>query len=336
MPVVVATVLLLLGLVNIVQRATQDDVEDGVLWVQRSTGVVAAEVDARSPAGRAGVRPGDVLLAIDGQSIEARDDVHALQQSAQRGARHVYTLLALGDRRVAQVTLQPIPRGVGGLYYVLAAVGIFSLLVGATVRTRRPTDQATLHFFWLSVAFYGVFTFSFSGRLDRVDWVFYWADQIATLLLPPLFVHFALVFPERPRLPALAALADRRWAWLYALPALLGLLRAGALLRASVDPAGLIGTIAVLDRLEPLYIGALSARRPGDLRRRAGQRALDHGAAPAALDRLGHGASAPARSCSPTPCRSPSARRRRWRWSSRRSRSASCRWPSPRPSSATG
>ena len=256
LPVVVATVLLLLGLVNIVQRATQDDVEDGVLWVQRSTGVVAAEVDARSPAGRAGVRPGDVLLAIDGQSIEAREDVHALQQSARRGARHVYTLLVLGDRRVAQVTLQPIPRGVGGLYYVLAAVGIFSLLVGATVRTRRPDDQATLHFFWLSVAFYGVFTFSFSGRLDRVDWVFYWADQIATLLLPPLFVHFALDFPERPRVPMLAALANHRRAWLYALPAVLGLVRAGALLRASVDPAGLIGTFAVLDRLEPLYVSA--------------------------------------------------------------------------------
>ena len=32
LPVVVATVLLLLGLVNIVQRATQEDVEDGVLW----------------------------------------------------------------------------------------------------------------------------------------------------------------------------------------------------------------------------------------------------------------------------------------------------------------
>ncbi len=254
-PVVVATVLLLLGLVNIVQRATQDDVEDGVLWVQRSMGVVAAEVDPRSPAGRAGVRPGDVLLAIDGQSIEAREDVHALQQAARPGARHVYTLLVLGDRRLAQVTLQPIPRGVGGLYYVLAAVGIFSLLVGATVRTRRPTDQATLHFFWLSVAFYGVFTFSFTGRLDRVDWVFYWADQIATLLLPPLFVHFALVFPERPRAPFLAALANHRRAWLYAVPGLLGLLRAGALLRASVDPAGLIGTIAILDRLEPLYVG---------------------------------------------------------------------------------
>ena len=256
LPIVVATVLLLAGLVNIVQRATLDDVEDGVLWVQRSTGVVAAEVDPRSPAGKAGIHPGDVLLAVDGQPIEARDDVYALQQSAARGARHTYTLLTLGDRRVAQVALAPIPRGVGGLYYALAAVGIFSLLVGATVRSRRPSDQATLHFFWLSVAFYGVFSFSFSGRLDRVDWMFYWADQVATLLLPPLFVHFTLVFPERPRDGMLAALAGNRWPALYALPALLGAARAIALGRASEDPAGLIGTIAALDRVEPLYVAA--------------------------------------------------------------------------------
>ncbi len=256
LPVVVATLLLLAGIVNILQRATQDDVEDGVLWVQRSTGVVAAEVDPRSPAGAAGIQPGDVLLAVDGHPIEARDDVYTIQQSAARGARHTYTLLTLGDRRVAQVALAPIPRGVGALYYVLAAVGIFSLLVGATVRTRRPSDQATLHFFWLTVAFYGVFTFSFTGRLDRVDWMFYWADQVATLLLPPLFVHFTLVFPERPRDRVLAALAGGRSYALYALPAALGLARAVALVRASADPAGLIGTIAALDRVEPIYVGA--------------------------------------------------------------------------------
>ena len=169
-----------------------------------------------------------MLLAVDGQAIEARDDVHALQQAAGRGTRHTYTLLTLGDRRVAQVALAPIPRGVGGLYYVLAAVGIFSLLVGATVRTRRPDDQATLHFFWLAVAFFGVFTFSFSGRLDRVDWVFYWADQIATLLLPPLFVHFALVFPERSARPA---------CWPAGAPRLAAALRAAGRARRCCAPA---------------------------------------------------------------------------------------------------
>ena len=64
---------------------------------------------------------------------------------------------------------------------VQALVAIFTLLVGFAVRLRRPGDQASLHFFWLSVAFFGVFGFSFSGRLDRLDWVFYWGDVVALL-----------------------------------------------------------------------------------------------------------------------------------------------------------
>ena len=67
---------------------------------------------------------------------------------------------------LVEVRLAPIPSGARGLYYVLAAVGIFSLLVGAAVRLRRPDNQATLHFFWLTIAFFGVLAFSFSGRLD--------------------------------------------------------------------------------------------------------------------------------------------------------------------------
>ena len=58
----------------------------------------------------------------------------------------------------------------------LRSVGIFSLLVGAAVRLRRPDNQATLHFFWLCVAFFGMLAFSFTGRLDTLDWVFYWGD----------------------------------------------------------------------------------------------------------------------------------------------------------------
>ena len=84
------------------------------------------------------------------------------------------------------------------MYFVLAAVGLFTLLVGASVRLRRPHDQATLHFFWLCVAFFGAFTFSFNGPFDRLDWMFYWGDAVAQAVLPPLLLHFTLGFPQRP------------------------------------------------------------------------------------------------------------------------------------------
>ena len=111
----------------------------------------------------------------------------------------VYTLLRAGVRHQPSIelVLAPAPRGTS-MYYVLAAVGLFTLIVGASVRLRRPRDQATLHFFWLCVAFFGVFTFSFNGPFDRLDWAFYWGDAIAFALLPPLLLHFTMVFPERP------------------------------------------------------------------------------------------------------------------------------------------
>ena len=254
LPVAVTLALLALGLANVVSRATSNEVEDGVLWVDRAVGVVAAEVASPSAASRAGVRPGDILLAIDNQPVDARLDVITLQHQGRPGDRHTYTLLRLGSQEMTNLSLSPMPSGAGLFYYVLAAVGIFTLLVGAAVRARRPTDQATLHFFWLSVAFFGLFTFSFSGRLDRVDWVFYWGDAIAVIVLPPLFLHFALVFPERPHMPGYSAVLARWLPAIYLPGAVLGSTRALAVLRSGFDPEYFVRVIALLDRLEYIYL----------------------------------------------------------------------------------
>jgi two-component system, NtrC family, sensor kinase len=246
--------LLGLGAANVALRASWNEVEDGVLWVAGPQGVTAAEVAERSPAERAGVRPRDLLLAIDGTPVERPADVlHALHQG-ESGTRLDYTVLRLGSREVIEIRLAPIPRGSSALYYILATVGMFSLMVGAAVRLRRPGDQATLHFFWLCLAFFGTFTFSFNGRLDRLDWVFYWADAVSILLLPPLFLHFTLVFPERPRSWLRSAAGPALLPLLYAPALLLGIARIVAVARAPVDARFFSGVIETLDRFEPLYL----------------------------------------------------------------------------------
>jgi PAS domain S-box-containing protein len=191
--------------------------------------------------------------------VTSRDEVFAIQSNAVAGDRHTYTLLRLGMREVVEVAMAPLPGGAGALYYVLAAVGIFTLLVGAAVRTRRPLDQATLHFFWLAVAFFGTFTFSFTGRFDRVDWFFYWADVVALLMLPPLFLHFALVFPERPHSRGYTAMLARWLPAIYLPAAVLASTRVLALLRASIDPEYFVRVIALVDKLEHLHLAAFFA-----------------------------------------------------------------------------
>ncbi|MBM3777349.1 MAG: PDZ domain-containing protein [Acidimicrobiia bacterium] len=248
----VALVLLGLGLANVSARATFQEVEDGVLWVAGAEGVAAVEVAEGSPGAGAGVAAGDLLLSIDDRPVRALEDVVVALHDARVGQTLRYTVWRANAREVIEVRVAPIPSGSVAIYFFLAAVGIFSLLVGTAVRVRRPRDPATLHFFWLSLAFFGVFTFSFSGRLDRLDWFFYWADRVALLLLPPLFLHFSLVFPDRP---------ERRRArpgWLvplvYVPAVLLGIVRAGVL-GGWADTAGQFSSsVALLDRLQYLYL----------------------------------------------------------------------------------
>src|SRR5438874_2878771 len=68
-------VLLCFGALNIAVRATWHGLEDGVLWEARAEGIVAAEVAARSTAMAAGIRAGDVLIAVDNVPIASTEDV---------------------------------------------------------------------------------------------------------------------------------------------------------------------------------------------------------------------------------------------------------------------
>ena len=93
-----------------------------------------------------------MLRAIDGVFVETRADVVAVLHTGRPGTELNYALTRLGQDRLLEVTLRPVPTGSAAVYFVLFGIGVFTLLVGASVRLRRPGNKATLHFFWLSVA----------------------------------------------------------------------------------------------------------------------------------------------------------------------------------------
>ena len=254
MPIVVVSALLCLGAANIAARVQWHEVEDGVLWTATPEGVAASEIAEGTAAASSGLKPGDLLLAIDDQAVQRVDDVIDALHRADGDTTLRYTVLRLGTREVLDIRVAPIPNGPEALYYVLAAVGIFTLLVGGAVRLRRPRDPATLHFFWLAVAFFGVFTFSFSGRLDRLDWVFFWADEVSILVLPPMFLHFTLVFPERPRRWTGGAPGRVLAASLYIPAVALGIARIVAVARGDGNGALFVWLTETLDRFEFLYL----------------------------------------------------------------------------------
>jgi len=246
--------LLVFGVWNMALRGSWRGVEDGVLWKAEPEGVVAADVAARSPAEAAGVRVGDILQSINGRPIDTPLDVVPFLQKSDEGAPLTYTVLRLKTPQLVDLRLASIPQGNLPLYFVLASVGIFTLLAASSVRSRRPGDPATLHFFWLAVAFFGTFTFSPLLRFDRLDWVFYWADAVSTLLLPPLLFHFTLVFPDRPRAWIRSTMGSRLVPLAYVPAVLLCGLRILAISRGRVDPRTYVELVGWLDRLDLLHV----------------------------------------------------------------------------------
>ncbi len=154
--------------------------------------------------------------------------------------------------------------------------------------------------------------FSFSGRLDFLDWVFYWGDITSRLMLPPLFVHFALVFPERPD-SWVRSDAGRRLLPLLYLPALLlGRRRKSRWSCAAASQGAVLSTRRrrSSSAASCVYLAVSLVGGLGDHDPRAAARLLGHGAPAAALDRLGHGARRGAVRPRLRRCRSRSASRR--------------------------
>ena len=255
LPVAVAATLVCLAVMNMaLVKAWKGEPEDGVLWIQDGANVVAREVADHTAGRRAGLAAGDVLLTVNDREIAALADLQNILHASDDGRVLKYVVLRQSTNLPVEMRLQPMPVPRSGLYFSIALVGILAIGVGASVRLRRPNDRATLHFFWLTVSFFGVLAFTPSGRYDRLDYFFEWADMVARLALPPLFLHFAFVFPERSD-PWVRTPAGRVMLPLFYVPAfVIGLVRAFVM-------AGLvqIGPVSVwLQRFEMLsmiYLG---------------------------------------------------------------------------------
>jgi PAS domain S-box-containing protein len=244
-----------LGIYNIVLKATWTLLDDGVFWRETPQGVVAGRVAPLGPAARAGVREGDVLLAVDGDEALTPDGIADALAHRQRGDRIQYTLLREAERRSLVVTLEPLPQGNVNLFYYLSLVGFFSLAVGTIVMLKRPADRAALHFYAICLLFFLMYSTSYTGKLSVLDWLLFWADHLAILFLPVVFLHFCLSFPER-RLPG-----SRAWVlpviYVPALALAGAAITSQALFASGGQTSALWGITEAIDRWKPLYFAGL-------------------------------------------------------------------------------
>ena len=144
------------------------------------------------------------------------------------------------------------------LYYQYA-VGIAYLLIGLFVYYRRVGAPRSVHFYVLCLASFVLSCFHYTGKLNAFDQAIYWGNVAAGLLAPTIFLHFCLVFPERP-----AWLKRTGASALFYIPAVsllaVYVLVAKGMLRVAASP---VEVNWFLDRVGMLLLSAFVSGRDG-------------------------------------------------------------------------
>ncbi len=254
-----SSVLLALAGLNLSRKSRFELLDDGVFWDESQGRVHARRLDPEGPAARAGLAPGDVLVLIGETPVNAPSDVRRILDQSKDGEVLEYQVLRENAQQALSLAVAPLPEGNVPVYYFLAAVGIFSLLVGTFVYVRRRGEAATAHFYNLCLFWFLNFGFSHTGELDPWDWTFYWMDRAGILFFPPIFLHFALSFPAKPPM-----IRRRPWLlWALYLPSAAFLYLSLSSHFAFLSPVVwgdrfFTVTETLLDRLVPAYIAMMS------------------------------------------------------------------------------
>jgi len=180
---------------------------DGVWWTEDGSHLRAQRVDPDSPGEKAGVKKGDLLLSVDGHGIT---NVGSLERQLYRvgiWSKATYSLQRHGVSLEAPLILVPSD---SSLNLGLRLIALVYLGIGLYVLLRRWTAPKSTHFYVFCLVSFVFYSFHYTGKLNEFDWIVYWANVVAWMLQPALFLHFSLTFPEH------RTLVDRR-RWLVPL-----------------------------------------------------------------------------------------------------------------------
>jgi two-component system NtrC family sensor kinase len=220
--------------------------DDGVQWTEKGGRLIADEILANGPGGKAGIKPGDELVTVNGQDVK---NTAALERQLYRTgiwSKADYSLIRDGVTLDSNVILAPADRSLNNS---LRLIALIYLGIGIYVLLRRWTAPGSTHFYIFCLVSFVAYSFKYTGKFNDFDWTIYWGNIVAWVLQPALFLHFVLTFPERREFV-------RKHRWMLALAYVPGALLLSARLAAMrlLEASGRLSRS--VDRLDVSY-GAL-------------------------------------------------------------------------------
>lgn len=206
------------GALNLSQRANKElPPTDGVIWVQKSDGIYAEKVQSDSAGARAGIIPGDKLLAI---SLDAKDfdeivspsdiQIYLEQVGVNGNLTYFYqrTAYAFKDNfyyaDLHKIDTQP--RWTASIAF-LSLVGFIWLAIGMFVLFKQGNNAPfVLHFATLCLTAFVFHVYKPLGTGEDLDLAIMIIDDLAFIFFAPVFLHFCWRYPTRS-----TVLGEKRW-----------------------------------------------------------------------------------------------------------------------------
>ena len=168
--------------------------DDGAWWMERNGRVVADRLEPGGPAERAGIRRGDEIVSVNGRTVNSSAAVtHRLYDSGV-WSKATYSLIRGSVPLDVEVVLVPAERSMNDW---LRLIALIYLGIGLYVLLRRWTAVGSTHFYIFCLVSFVFYSLHYIGKFNAFDWSVLWANELAWLLQPALFLHFVLTFPER-------------------------------------------------------------------------------------------------------------------------------------------
>jgi len=168
--------------------------DDGVGWIEHGGRLVADRVDANGPGAKAGIKPDDQLVSVNGQDVQSTPAL--VRQLYRTGvwSKASYSLIRQSVPLDSQVILVPADRSLNNW---LRLIALIYLGIGVYVLLRRWTAPGSTHFYIFCLVSFVAYSFKYTGKLNDFDWTIYWSNIVSWVLQPALFLHFVLTFPEK-------------------------------------------------------------------------------------------------------------------------------------------
>jgi two-component system, NtrC family, sensor kinase len=168
--------------------------DDGAWWMERNGHLVADRLESNGPAERAGIRRGDEIVSINSRPVDTAAAItHRLYDSGV-WSKATYALIRGSVPLDVEVVLVPAERSMNDW---LRLIALIYLSIGLYVLMRRWTAVGSTHFYIFCLVSFVFYSLHYVGKFNSFDWAVLWANELAWLLQPALFLHFVLTFPER-------------------------------------------------------------------------------------------------------------------------------------------